>query len=691
MDRENNLLKENLQINALLTLWDDDLGCELIDIYPIPEVGDPEKLAIQFFTFYQLFYDNTDVPYQKTYFTIPLNNLNRKAKILFDVISDQNVRGGFRPFIIALLVPDYYKDKELNVFNEILLKISQDYIECLLNNAAFSLKKFYSEIVQIYDKKLLFHEEKPRVDEYYSYTIAMEDFQAGVNLFKSKNFEGAYKILSKVLLKFEKEEHRHLMMEVIYLIASIFIQQRQFKLAKSKFKQLRVLANQLDHEKYYQVSLFMEGFCAYKNENFMSAKKKLEKIDILKAEYINNLQYYVIYANIMEYFEKYEDAIDHLEQALVKSKNMGDSEFNYKQKAQIYYELGINSTKLAINNIQGLGIHSKKKHEFLLKKAINYFKETIKIVKILDDYNKLISLYQLIGDLYGSLGNYDNFFIYYQEALKFTSNSNNDGKRINLINKISQKQIQLKLYEDNVNLLEQFFTDEQNLKFIDKFTISNLYYQFSRSLLNVGKTQEALSKLIKSYEILSTFKRPVSEIIEVIEDLIKIFEELNNRDKISYFSQKLVSAKRNIEKFQLKSIKSIRPLEPVKEIWIYSSSTGVGLYNYSPETNIDHDLLGGFLTALQQFSLQISRKKLESLIIGDDLYLIYQKEGYDFYILGRADVKYPFNVIKNIISKIHRRFWKEYSDEIQNFKGKVSIFKSFDKIIKSFDLTLELE
>lgn len=91
---------------------------------------------------------------------------------------------------------------------------------------------------------------------------------------------------------------------------------------------------------------------------------------------------------------------------------------------------------------------------------------------------------------------------------------------------------------------------------------------------------------------------------------------------------------------------------------------------------------------MQQFSLQLSQKELRNMVIGEDRYIIYKESGYDFFILGRANTKVPIEIIKNILSKIYRRFWKEYTQEIKDFQGNVSLFRGFIKIIDSFDFTL---
>ncbi|MGV9171757.1 MAG: hypothetical protein ACOC44_15145 [Promethearchaeia archaeon] len=57
------------------------------------------------------------------------------------------------------------------------------------------------------------------------------------------------------------------------------------------------------------------------------------------------------------------------------------------------------------------------------------------------------------------------------------------------------------------------------------------------------------------------------------------------------------------------------------------------------------------------------------------LHLTYQVTSFGLFIRG-------------IISKIYRRFWHEYSEEIKNFQDKITPFQKFTEIIESLDLSL---
>ena len=248
--------------------------------------------------------------------------------------------------------------------------------------------------------------------------------------------------------------------------------------------------------------------------------------------------------------------------------------------------------------------------------------------------------------------------------------------------------MELKMYEKNIEMIKNFLLNEDEYKFIDLYTIAILHWQLANSLLALREKDKGLSELIKTYEILKSFKTPIHEELDVLNQIIEFYDERNENEKISFYKNEFNILSSKLEISFLERPKTYSPLGPVKEIWIYSTTMGVGLFSYVRESNVDIDLLGGLLTAMQQFSLQLSQKELRNMVIGEDRYMIYKESGYDFFILGRANAKVPIEMIKNILSKIYRRFWKEYTQEIKDFHGNVSLFRGFIKIVESFDFNL---
>lgn len=679
-------LEGNAEIVAFITIWDEDIGPVIVDFYPKFKVGDLENLAIQIFTAYQFFWDAQDLKFQATKFILPIKSINRKAKVLLDLIPNLEVRGGLQPYIISLLLPDYFSDEDLNIFDEIMLKISQQF----QRNKKLSLADYYQEVKDVLLQKVAEKEPVVDISGYYSYTAAMEDFQAGIKLFQTKNFDEAYKILKKVLQKFEQEEHPHLIMEVLYILTSLFTQRKQFSVARGYFLRLEGLAQKMENEKYIETSKFMGGFCAYKNENFPRALEKFESIEIEKVKYLNKLQFYTIYGRILIHFERFEEALEAFLKALLISTEMDTSLILKKQQSQILYELGIVNNKIAVEMLKNQGRKYEQDYKTYLQEAINHFNRCVELLIGLKDFNILIYIYQLIGNIYDFLGEDLKFLKFYNKAFKYATEVKDSGKKIKITNRIIQKQTKLKMYEENIICIKNILNNIEEYRMIDLYSIARFHQQLGNALTMTGKIEEGLEQLLKALEIFKGFKIPVFDELQLLKRIIELYIEKKEFEKVSSYSEVLKTVSDLLHSASIQPPKVFRPMGEVKEIWVFCISQGIEFYSYAPFSEVDHDLLGGFLTAMQQFSLEISQNLLNSMIIGDDRYTLYQEEGYDFFILGRSAAKSSEEIVNKILSIIYTRFWKEFAELIKNFKGNVTHFRRYTKVIEALDLTLTM-
>jgi len=673
-------------LDIFFAIWDENIGPRIIDFYPKNTILDTfEKISMEIFQFYQFFVDTKNKQYQKTNICLPFNNINRKAKIYLDKIPDPELLGSFKPYIVVLLTFDYFSDDQLMEYDKILVKISQDFV----NDRLRSLEDYFPDFKNVFALAETVKETEVKIDD-YSYTAAMEDFQAGIKLFQTKNFQGAYEILSKVLLKFEQEKHLNLIVEVLYIIASLFTQQKKYKLAREYFSRLEILAEKVEHDKYYETSLFMQGFCLYKIEHFQEALRIFEKIDETTAKNVNKLQFFSIRGRILAKREKYEEATREFEKALTLFTGMAQSGKNSKMQSQLLYELGLMLYKIAVKAIQNFGIHQKDKYQDNLIKAKEYFENSAEFFSELSDNNALTQAHMLIGNINEFLGNEELFLEWYEKALETAKKGKNRGLIVKILKKIIQKQTKLNLHDEKIIKIKKFLSNTEEHVFFDLYTIASFHRELGKSLIVKGDQSEGLSELIKTYEIFKNFKTPIYDTLELLEDIINYSKQLNDEGKISYYTKEIDNIKERFQETEIIKPKPFRPLADVKEIWVFSSTTGITIFTYAPETQIDHDLLGGFLTAIQQFSIELSQKEFDSMVVGDDRYMIYQETGRDFYVLGRASAKSSEETVRNILSVVFKRFWKEYAPDIKDFSGSVAVFESFKNIINTLDFTLKI-
>lgn len=677
-------VKKRLQ--TFLAIWDDHLGPKIIDIYPKFKIGDLEDLSIHIFQFYEFFFKDTETPYIKTDFVIPVFKMDRKAKVFFNSIRNANTRGGFQPYFVVVLVPDYFEDNELKIFDEILLKISQDFLKKQFD----SLQDYYQELKNVLSLKLIPREPEIKINENYSYSAAMEDFQAGITLFTQNNLEEAYQILKKVLLKFEKEQHLNLIAEVLYLLANIHVKQKRYEEAKGYYSQLNDLYEKIKDKKYQEISLFMEGFCSYKVLDFLSANLTFKKLYDINPKKVNLTQFYTIFGKSLASTNKLNEAFDMLNHALKSSYDLKLQDKKKKQQAQIFYEMGTLLLRKYEEQIYKEGYIRLREFQNYLIDSLNFFKKSYHIVEEIGDEMTSIHLLLSIANIYGLMDDEENNLEYHLKAINLIETKDIHFNKLTILKKIIQLLDKLSYHERKVRMIERILENLDEYKFIDAFTIASFYENLGTSLISLSQIKKGLANLEEAQELLSSFNQPIHEELIVLNRIIKILTELKEYQDIARFSNRLKVVSENLQKSHIKKPTLLRPMGEIKEIWIFSTISGVKLYSYAPETELDHDLLGGFFSALKGISIEVAQRPLDSITVGDDLYTLYQDERRHFFILGRSDSKIAVETAKKILNVIYLRFWKEFHEQIINFQGNITPFHRFDNVIEALDLTLTM-
>lgn len=122
-------------------------------------------------------------------------------------------------------------------------------------------------------------------------------------------------------------------------------------------------------------------------------------------------------------------------------------------------------------------------------------------------------------------------------------------------------------------------------------------------------------------------------------------------------------------------------------ICILDSESGIKLvYKSFMKTNIDEDIVSGFLTAFHNFSMIEFRQGLESIEMAGLRWIYILESDYDllFIAADKTNVKTEtllgnLNVIRNEFVKEYGKIWKKRGN---SWTGDINIFKPFeDKII----------
>ncbi len=669
------------QIISFLAIWDEALGPSIVDLFPKSNIGDIDKLLLYVFQAYQ----SPDISYQSKKLTLSIRNIGRKARVMFDMAPNLQARAGLQPFIVVILVPDYFSDDELNIYNETLDKISHYYSK----NQKISLKKYYQDIKERFTFKQVIKESDIEISQFYSHDAALEDLERAKELIQTGDIEQSSQRLKKALLKFQDEDQKQLIMEVFFESASNSIKLKKFEKAKADFKKLETLAKEAKNSKYIEISIFMQGFCAYKTEKFLEALENFEKLKIEETHYINKVEYYYMYGQLLSQFKRYDEALQQLLWALVLSTELKRNKTITRQQSRILYELGLINYKIAFEKLKDLGLQNKENFQTELNEAISFFERSADLLSELSEFSILHQVYLLIGNINEFLENDKEALQHYEKALENAIKLNDRSKEIKLYKKIIQKQHNLGLNEANITRIKNLLSNIKRYHFIDLYTIATFHRYLGNAYVAVGQLKKGIIELRKTYKLFRSFQTPVIEELELLNRLIKLYTRIEDYERVSFYADRIKEvSNRLINLSKIDKNKEYSPMLDVKEVWFFMTSSGIRLYSYAPETEVDQDLLGGFLTALRNFSSELSERQLDAMVIGDDRYMIYQEEDHDFFILGRSGIKSTENTVRGILSILYTRFWREFSNDIKSFQGKLDPFLRFTEVIKSIDFSV---
>ncbi|MBD3196131.1 MAG: hypothetical protein GF317_13820 [Candidatus Lokiarchaeota archaeon] len=674
------------QIEPILFMakWDDTIGPIIIDFYPKKLFGDMESLAYDIFQTYDYFFEHSKNPIQKTQVTLPIKNIDKKINIIFAIKpSDKNL-GGSELSFISIILPSYFKQNELNIFNNILMKIIQEHSA----NKHISLKDFYPKILNKLALLTVEVDKEEKLDNYYSYTAAVNDFQAALKMYNKKKYDDSLTLLKNVRLKFEEENQKKLLIEVLYIIASIFAQKKDFYEANNLFKQLYELSSDVNSKKFLEISTFMLGFLNYQLENYRNALDNFKKLQKTKINYINKLNFHTLYGNACLKLKLFDRAELIFKEALKLVKEISFNQNFVNQKAQILYGLGQVYYESAFNILKQQGIFNSGDYEQKLENSKFQFKECKRLLGKLKDWEKYIKVCLILSNIQRNLNKPKLSLPYLKDAFDKSDSINNITRKLSILYKIIHIQSQLELYQENILNIRGFLDKFEDFRGLDLFNKARLYEYIADNYLSLNRTDDAEIELLTAKTLYDKITLPLYENIIVINKLIQLYTSKKDFRKIKRLSESMLSISKELSSYETSPEIDIHPLGDVREIWFFSNSSGILLFTYSPETDFDIDLIGGFLTALKQFSVELTQDEIDSMIIGSDRYSFYQDQHLDFFVLGRSKLKSSPEKVNKILKILYQRFWKEYSKEIKSFVGNIKIFDGFSNIIKNLDLTL---
>ena len=142
-----------------IAIWDEEFGPKIVDINPEVEELDFNTISSHIFRTYQFFYkDEAESHSTRFLFQIPIVNITKKASICLDWVRYEEEGAKKQPFIVVILLPDYFPDESMKVFENIIQNIGMEYAE----KKTPILKKYFHQVNEkfIIEQKVLWFEQQ---------------------------------------------------------------------------------------------------------------------------------------------------------------------------------------------------------------------------------------------------------------------------------------------------------------------------------------------------------------------------------------------------------------------------------------------------------------------------------------------------------------------------------------------------
>lgn len=121
--------------------------------------------------------------------------------------------------------------------------------------------------------------------------------------------------------------------------------------------------------------------------------------------------------------------------------------------------------------------------------------------------------------------------------------------------------------------------------------------------------------------------------------------------------------------------------QPVlEELWIVEQ-TGLTLYNQAVETNVNSQLFGSFMAAVNQLASQLGQGKFDSVDFGDYKLTFTHCADTNVMIIARSDPKVKDARIRAYLGKIREDFIVKFCETLKEWDGNVDVFGAMDGIV----------
>jgi hypothetical protein len=128
-------------------------------------------------------------------------------------------------------------------------------------------------------------------------------------------------------------------------------------------------------------------------------------------------------------------------------------------------------------------------------------------------------------------------------------------------------------------------------------------------------------------------------------------------------------------------------MKVLQDIWVMDKA-GIVVFNRTFDKELDVQLFGGLMSALNSFAENLSEEGLTSFELSKKKFAIIQRN--EFLFIANASRKAKEKDIFKELGSISEKFFELYSDILDTWQGDLSYFQNFEKEIEdSLEGTIE--
>jgi len=125
----------------------------------------------------------------------------------------------------------------------------------------------------------------------------------------------------------------------------------------------------------------------------------------------------------------------------------------------------------------------------------------------------------------------------------------------------------------------------------------------------------------------------------------------------------------------------------IEDIWVLDKA-GIVVFHRTYDKDLDVQLFGGLMSALNSFAENLSEEGLTSFELSQKKFAIIRKN--EFLFIGNAKNKTKEKEIVRELESISEKFFELYADIIETWQGDITLFQNFENEIEdSLEGTIE--